>query len=200
MNNMRARREVGLLAAIALLCFGSFSWGVCRHFRRAGRTPPGMQVISAVSLAGLAVFLVELFRTKRRPAVPLAAATMLGALGLFWWAVAVSGRRRLAVAFAAGAPGAVLRSGPWQLVRHPFYSSYLMFWSATVLAVGGPAWIAALLLGVCYLVASRREERGFAGTPDAGAYAAYRRATPMFVPWHLLLRPRRLARACDRTD
>lgn len=200
MRGRRAAREAGLLAAVALLCFGSFSWGVCRHFRRAGPTPPGMQAISAASLAGLAVFLAELGQARRRPTVTLPAAAMLGALGLFWWAVAISGQHRLAVAFAPGRPGAVLRTGPWRLVRHPFYAAYMMFWAATALAVGGPAWIASALLALFYLVASRREERGFAGTPMEAAYAAYRRATPMFVPWRLLVRPRPTSQPCNSRD
>lgn len=183
----RSSRPFIAIAAVA--CFTSFSWGVLRHFERSGPVPRGMLVISGVSLGGFTLFLVELARAKRRPrVVPLA--LMGGSLAGFWWSVTSSAGARLAVAFDDAEPGPLLRTGPWRFVRHPFYTSYLMFWLATALAVARPMmWINALSLGLLYIVAAYQEERQLKSSSASAEYTDYSRRTPMFVPRFRLRRP-----------
>jgi protein-S-isoprenylcysteine O-methyltransferase Ste14 len=76
-----------------------------------------------------------------------------------------------------------MRRGPYGLVRHPFYCSYLLAWVAGVFA-SRQWWLAitpAIMLAI-YWRAARWEENKFSNTPLAGQYAAYRAAVGMLMP------------------
>ncbi len=176
-----------LLALLSTSCFASFAWGVGRHFARSSGMPVGMRAVSALSLAGFVDFAAALARRREPARRVLPASMMLSSLLLFWWAVRTSGRSRLALAFDGAAPTELLATGPWRHVRHPFYLSYLVFWTATAIAIGrARAWLPVLTFGALYTAAARAEERRFAASVLDRDYAAYRSATPMFVPVRIL--------------
>jgi protein-S-isoprenylcysteine O-methyltransferase Ste14 len=169
-------------AAVGLVCFGAFSWGLKAHFRQTGAMPPGMQITSALSLAGFIWFLVHLTGGVT-PAWPVTLALFAGSLAIFFWAVRTTRHTPPTVAFDTDQPSFLLHQGPYRFVRHPFYLAYLLFWTGT--AAISPhlyAWAAPVVMGTLYFYAATREERKFAMSELSTAYAAYRAQTGMFLP------------------
>lgn len=79
-------------------------------------------------------------------------------------------------------PKALITTGPFALVRHPFDASYSLAWLAAPVATHGP------LISVCgvfavaiYVLAARREERQLEAQ-FGDAYRAYRNRTGMMMP------------------
>jgi len=174
------------LAAVAAV----FLVGVRRVFRRA---PEGHGY--RASLASGTVLVVEGVAIAAAP-VPAAraaaaVAVLAAAVALFAWAARVNRARPLGLAFASSVPDHVQTRGPYALVRHPFYASYLLAFAGGWLAAATP-WLApAFALGLwTYWRAAGREERALLASPVGSVYRAYVQRTGMFVP-----RPLALARA-----
>jgi protein-S-isoprenylcysteine O-methyltransferase Ste14 len=107
----------------------------------------------------------------------------LAAFAVWAWAIAASRRARLTLAFSRDLPEALLDHGPYRYVRHPFYTSYTLYWLAGILATL-TWWVvlpSILAIGL-YVLAARKEERKFAASGLADAYSAYRARTGMFFP------------------
>lgn len=164
-------------------CFIGFSWGTLRHFRSTGPVRPGMRLIEAVSLVVMALF-TWLVLTRPLPDVwPAAPVLCLGSLALFIWTVRTTRDAGFALAFSGAQPPAVLTRGPFRHVRHPFYTSYLIFWFATCVAtMSSLCWIGFITILVCYIVAARGEERTMSRSRLAAEYAHYAARTGMFLP------------------
>lgn len=108
---------------------------------------------------------------------------MLVALGLFWWAVLATRKARPYAAFVADQPRFLCEAGPYRIVRHPFYMSYVLCWIGTSLATAGlRSWVMPAAMGVIYLGLALQEERKFCGSDLADAYSRYRSNTGMFLP------------------
>jgi protein-S-isoprenylcysteine O-methyltransferase Ste14 len=89
----------------------------------------------------------------------------------FWWTVRTNSSRPLSAIFSDDAPVHLVTSGPYRIVRHPFYCSYLLTWLAGVVATGGP-WLVLtflIMLGI-YVRAAQAEERKFSSTLFAQAF------------------------------
>ncbi len=163
-------------------CFLSFSWAVRFHFDKAGRLPRGMQVVSAVSFLAFTWFLYGL---GSRPGgfrlAPFALCVL--SLLLFWWCIRHTRRKRFPLAFSPDAPALLDTQGPYQVVRHPFYLAYLLFWVATALAVPGLLpWAVPAVMAALYTAAAAKEEAEFADSILASEYQRYRMRTGMFTP------------------
>ncbi len=171
----------------ATLCFAVFSWGVKGHFRSTGAMPLGMKLTSALSLALFAAFLWHL---RQGPALywPVAIVLFTMSLAVFAAAIVASRRTPPTLAFDTDSPSFLLRHGPYRYVRHPFYLAYVLFWFGTAIAVHALAgWLAPVLMTGLYIEAATREERKFANSELADAYAAYRAKAGMFWPRPLAL-------------
>ncbi len=178
---MSADLRLAAFAALAATAL-TFLVGVRRAFRRP---PPGHRY--RATLASGTGFVAEgiaiLAGPVALPRAVAAGAVLAVAVALFAWAARVTHAAKLGLAFG-GAPAEHLQtSGPYALVRHPFYASYLLAFAGGWLAAGTP-WLApAFALGAgTYWSAARREERGFLGSPLAAEYAAYARRVGMLVP------------------
>ena len=175
--------EKWMVALLSLGCFASFAWAVKGHFRSRHRVPVGMRVISVASLAAMAWYLGRLIRGDLVAYWPAALALIGAAAILFWWAVRTTRTQRLTLAFDDDSPQFLQQRGPYRWIRHPFYASYIVFWSATSLATPGMApWIIPVGFGVTYAVAARREEQKFRASSLASDYELYRSNTGMLLP------------------
>ncbi len=177
-------------------CFLAFSWGTLRHFRSVGPMPLGMRLIGAVSLVTMTAFAWSVLAMPLSRIWPAAPVLSIGSLALFVWTVHTTRGAGLALAFAGGQPSGLMVSGPFCYVRHPFYTSYLIFWLATCVATNsGVCWTGLLTLLVCYVTAARAEERLISRGRFAAEYAGYVAGTGMFLP-----RPKATAAAGVRSE
>jgi protein-S-isoprenylcysteine O-methyltransferase Ste14 len=153
------------------------------HFK-SSRMPAGATLVTLSALTTLAVYLLLLWRGDPPLAGLAVGLVLIGfALWLFFRAIAASRDKRLKLVFDVENPVSLVTTGPYRYVRHPFYTSYLIFWTGLAVA-SWSAWsvpILAVMLAL-YIVAARGEEQKFARSEMAADYAAYRARTGMFVP------------------
>jgi protein-S-isoprenylcysteine O-methyltransferase Ste14 len=172
-----------LLLLSGLAGSGLFAWGVRGHFV-GDKTPGAMQVVVALSFVGIAVFLFDLWETSVTDWRAAAGFCLhLLAIALFAWAVLATRRNRPAMAFAGDRPEHVFRSGPYSYIRHPFYTSYLLFWLGCAIATSSPIlFLVFLSLAVIYTIAALGEERNFSRSAISDEYEAFRKRTGFFWP------------------
>lgn len=173
----------GVVTLVGLVVVAGYTWSLRGHFV-AETMPQGARVISAaVTLTTVLFVALTWFALQPVWAQVLGVALQLAGAALFVAAVKASRQARLRFAFTPEKPEGLVESGPYRYVRHPFYVSYIIFWSGWALAT----WSVLSLISVCilvalYVIAARREEDSFAHTPLAADYAAYRNKAGFFWP------------------
>jgi protein-S-isoprenylcysteine O-methyltransferase Ste14 len=173
----------GLLLLAGVICFAAFSWGVKSHFRQTERIPFGTYLISVLTVIGFLWFAWRIIADGLAFTWVLALALFVLSIALFAWTVSATRKTPPTMAFDTDEPSFLLNHGPYQYVRHPFYASYLLYWTGTALASPGLLpWAAPLVMLLVYWNAARREERKFAGSSLAAAYQGYRAKAGMFIP------------------
>jgi protein-S-isoprenylcysteine O-methyltransferase Ste14 len=169
------------LTGIATL--GQYAWSMRNHFH-SQQMPSGAKIISTVVTASGLFFLVLIWLTDQ-PIAALAAgfALQLASLALFWAAIRASRAARLRFAFDEENPDSLVVTGPYRYVRHPFYTSYILFWAGWGLATWS-IWAIVPVAGivVIYVIAARDEEAKFSRTAMGPRYEEYRRNTGLFWP------------------
>lgn len=77
----------------------------------------------------------------------------------------------------------LMTTGPYGLVRHPFYVSYLFVWVGAVLATYLPLQLITLVyLGAFYYKSALTEERTLIRSSYSEEYGKYRNEVGMFFP------------------
>jgi protein-S-isoprenylcysteine O-methyltransferase Ste14 len=110
-------------------------------------------------------------------------ALVLAGLAFAWWARLTLGS--LWSGTVTRKEGHVLmRTGPYRFVRHPIYTGLILALAAIAVQIG----MAASLIGVVVLtfgfwLKARLEERFLIAAVGEAAYADFRRATPMLIPF-----------------
>jgi protein-S-isoprenylcysteine O-methyltransferase Ste14 len=155
-----------------------------------------------ISACGSVFAVVHLAAILLTPAItPLRAVCgallYLSALALFWWAISANASRPLSAAFSPDPPAHLMDEGPYRFIRHPFYCSYLLTWTAGVVATA-QLWLLPTLavMLVIYVRAATIEEQKFTDSPLAETYENYRTRTGRFLPnpLKLLFSNRQVAR------
>lgn len=135
----------------------------------------------------MAVAWVGLFGGLRlEPATAGALLLSLAAVALYEAARRTAGRQRLHIGLSGRAPDAVLEAGPYRVLRHPFYLSYMLAFAAVALALRSRLGSGVLLANVALFTGmALHDERSLAHSPLAAAYAAYRRRVgiALLLPW-----------------
>ena len=180
---------IGVIAA-----YISGVWGIYRHFLVKDRVEPAMKLTSALSLAALSWFLFERWHhgallSSVAPGNDSAALVLLaGFMLLFWWTVAVTRDQRLTLAFSRDQPQFICTTGPYRWLRHPFYTSYIVFWVAVAIGAGvWGFWLVPIAMLMIYWRAIRLEEAKFAASPLSSQYENYK---PYTVKVLAAFRPR----------
>lgn len=171
---------VSVLSVLVVLQYGR---SLRTHFK-SPKMPTGTVVISVVVTATAAVFLTLIWiETQPIFAQLIGLAVECFGLWLFWMAIRASREARLKMAFDVANPHGLVMTGPYRYLRHPFYTSYLVFWIGWAIATWS-AWslIPLLAITVIYVIAALGEERKFSRTEMAEAYEEYRRQTGFFWP------------------
>ncbi|WP_245519494.1 MULTISPECIES: isoprenylcysteine carboxylmethyltransferase family protein [unclassified Mesorhizobium] len=172
-----------LVSICSIATIGQYVWSMRAHFQLQGMSP-GAMAISAVVIATALFFLAILWiQSQPVPAKLAGLAVELASSVLFWWAIVTSRRARLHFAFAPDNPHSLLTDGPYRYIRHPFYSSYIIFWIGWGIATWS-IWAVVPVAGitVLYVVAALGEEKKFSRTLLAGDYQAYRGRAGLFWP------------------
>ena len=172
-----------LVLAVGLAIAAAIALAVRYHFQ-SGARPARFRILLLFSTINVFAFARALWLTKP-PAERLWAALVLfiAAAALFAWTIAASRRARLKLIYETDEPQAVLKDGPYRFIRHPFYASYIVFWTGCALATLDPVNIAfAATIVPVLAMAALAEEAQFARSPEAAAYAAYRREAGLFWP------------------
>lgn len=168
------------------------SWGIVAQHMLATRShfvsekmAPGAMLLAVLVIASTLIFSALLFITGPRPLAASIAGVVieLASFALFRAAITASREARLAFAFDPVMPHGLVDRGPYRFIRHPFYTSYLLFWIGWAIAIWSP-WVLPFLIGLVafYVGAARGEERKFAATALGPDYQRYRQSTGFFWP------------------
>jgi protein-S-isoprenylcysteine O-methyltransferase Ste14 len=172
---------------LSLAILQSFNWAIRRHFK-SERIPTGMKLIMAASTITLLAYLALLWIGASPVSAQLAGMALeVCGFGLFAASVAATRQLRFKLAFDEETPDHLMMSGPYRYVRHPFYTSYLIFWSGFALITF--SWLSLpllLMMAAIYYTAAAGEDRKLACSALADQHAVYREKTGMF--WPKLLR------------
>ena len=121
------------------------------------------------------------------------AALALAALSvtLYEWARRTVGAQRLYIGLTDRTPDALVETGPYRLLRHPFYLSYLLAFAAVALALRSRLGTGVLLANAAlFLAMALHDERTLARSPLGRDYEAYRRRVGALwlLPWRARVR------------
>jgi len=179
-----------ILIVLWFIAYASFAWGVLRFFTRTVRVGWHTGLVAPLGLASGLWHLTAVITTRATAWDQAAGACCVaGATLLFWSAVSACGALRPTAIFETDSPAHLLCSGPYRYIRHPFYASYTLFWiGGTVAAQSLVSLAFAAAMFSLYLSAIRSEERKFADSSLADAYADYARVTGRLLPTQLLRR------------
>ena len=123
-----------------------------------------------------------LWRTPARAAWALVGLTFAG-FAFCWWARLHLGPLWSGVA-GRTADHRVVDTGPYRLVRHPIYSGILAALLAMAFEKGTAAGLVGMALAIAGMVFKcRLEERFLRAELGVETYDAYRRRTPMLIPF-----------------
>ncbi|MDM0078795.1 methyltransferase [Variovorax sp. J2P1-59] len=105
------------------------------------------------------------------------------ALLMFWWTYLTNRSTPFDFAFSGRSPMGLTRAGPYNAIRHPFYSSYIAGWLAGAIAAPNLATLTVfLLMTSVYVTAAFREEAAFRRSELCDDYAEFAAETGLFWP------------------
>lgn len=109
-----------------------------------------------------------------------AVAAYLLSLSTFWWVILSNDQ--LNFAFEKNV-GKLITSGPFSIVRHPLYFSYIVTWSTgTLLFHSSLLLITLAFLVYFYVIAAFQEEGSIIKSMRGNEYTKYRKNVGMFFP------------------
>jgi protein-S-isoprenylcysteine O-methyltransferase Ste14 len=154
-----------LTALLCLACFISFGWGIKGFFVKPTKKSLPMYFVSELgtlfALLHLALF-ITVPEAGSVTTLILGCVLYLSSLLLFWSSIYTNRQHPLTFAYSTDQPAHLVQSGPYRLVRHPFYTAYILCWFGTPLALQIP-WLAisSLIMTLVYRGSAIQEEVKF---------------------------------------
>jgi protein-S-isoprenylcysteine O-methyltransferase Ste14 len=126
-----------VVTLVGFAVVAAYAWSLRAHFSSPAM-PDGAKVITVLVIATAVAFTLLIW-LGQQPVwlMLLGLALQLASAALFWRTVAASRTARLRFAFDPEGPRGLVTEGPYGYVRHPFYTSYLMFWTGWAIARTG---------------------------------------------------------------
>ena len=175
-----------MLAGAGAAAVAFFAVGLTGYFERTPR-PSWVRTLHYLSMMLVVLQLagVTLLTPRSDGFVALGIAMYTASILLFLAAIESGKRTRLQRSFVDHPlPDRLITDGPFQWVRHPFGTGYLLGALAGPVAIADwPMLIIALALVSLTISAAVREERVWLSSARADEYRAYRRRTGMFIPF-----------------
>lgn len=161
----------------------SLIWGRLRFFKMTSGTARLSALLYDATVATQVVTTLILMLTESGKSLPLVAASICLyslSLVLFWWSVFTA--KKLDFAFS-NEVGSIVTTGPFRIVRHPFYASYILAWlSSTLLFNSLILWITLTYLIAFYFLSARKEEGVILKSVYSKEYRKYIQNVGMFLP------------------
>jgi len=161
----------------------SLVWARLRFFKMTSGTPRLSALLYDATVAGQIVTTLILMITTSGNSLPLVAASIfLYALSLvvFWWSIFTA--KKLDFAFS-NKVGSIVTTGPFRIVRHPFYTSYILAWlGSTFLFNSLILWVILIYLIAFYFLSARKEEGVILKSVYSEEYRKYIQNVGMFLP------------------
>ncbi|MEO0329091.1 MAG: isoprenylcysteine carboxylmethyltransferase family protein [Pseudomonadota bacterium] len=171
------------VCVVGWLIIACHTWSLKYHFDMPV-TPPGVRLISSLVIFSAVVLSILTFY-KEQPVLPqlVGLAALFFSLWMFWRTIAESSNAKLLAAFDEKLPHGLLNTGPYSVVRHPFYTSYLIQWIGWAIA-SWSVWgiVPVVFMVTTYYVAAKGEEAKFLRTDMANQYRNYMSKTGRFFP------------------
>jgi len=174
-----------MLVALSVICWTSFAMAIMWHFVRPAEASWLMRSVASL---GTLFGLLQVAAIIGTPAISvtfwIVAVLLYGsALSLFWWTLVTTHGHGFFLAFSPFPPTILLAEGPYRWVRHPFYTSYVLYWMAGVSATAS-WWISfsVLVMGALYWRAAVQEETEFLQGNQSKAYRKYMVSVGRFFP------------------
>ena len=136
-------------------------------------------VIVTIQIGSTVYYLI--FGNPRPIGVQLLAITsyLLASL-LFYWSITTA--KELDFAFSDRV-GSLITNGPFKIVRHPFYTSYMVIWATnTIMFNSLLLWLSLLALIFFYYKSALKEENLILNSVHADEYNELRKNVGMFLP------------------
>jgi protein-S-isoprenylcysteine O-methyltransferase Ste14 len=181
---------------ISLACafYLGAAWAMGRYFDRSRAQHLGILI---VSICGAAFGMVDIGcavvqGTSTRPWLLTGCVGYMCSLILFWWAIVTANNKGLNWAFSNTQPLVLLDTGPFALVRHPFYWAYSVAWISGFLGtLRVITAVPVVVMTLLYYKAGASEEKLFAQSDLRDDYRKYRATTGVILPRISALRRQR---------
>lgn len=176
-----------LFLVLFAACFISFWHSRLKVFRRGEKMLDRSNLflrILCVLVWNLSFWLIVSGEFSRDPWISIVAALLCLLSFIFYWFSVRSLRGiQLTAVFSLDRPRDHQKQGAYALVRHPFYTSYLLSYLAVLLFFQNDflRMLAFLLIGF-YIYAALAEEKKFFNSSLRNEYSNYRKQTGMFFP------------------
>lgn len=170
-----------LLFVITTAAFGV---GMARFFRMPAGPQTRTRLVGAAAAGAALCQAWTLCHAAPSPwQIVIATALYLLALVLFAWASRACQPGTLGVILANAPSAFVVRRGPYARLRHPFYTAYVLFWTAgCVASAHWAAGVAAAVMTTVYVRAAWAEEASLRASAVGADYNAYAARTGFMWP------------------
>jgi protein-S-isoprenylcysteine O-methyltransferase Ste14 len=171
------------LLAIAYILFGCSN---TFYFSRDERAFPRLMLLTAGCAAFIMLqhlYLAIAFIETHVAYGVLGGTLIASGIILHIWCLWVARNARLGIAFSSGRAVELLMKGPYSIVRHPIYCSYLFVWIGGAISACSP-WAAVGIppILLLYLSAIRHEERALLTSNLGNEYSRYMTSVGMLWP------------------
>jgi protein-S-isoprenylcysteine O-methyltransferase Ste14 len=173
---------------LELITYGSFIWVAMFYFKKTSDTrQKEYRIVKYVGLVSILLLIMAGYRSHEDWASSTAILAMVlfsSSLGLLWSAVITHIKKPLYFAFTDQPPDRLSVIGPYAIVRHPVYSSYLIGWLAGVCISGSIVYILIpIIMGMIYLQAIHLEESQYRSSNWSKDYEHYQSKVKKLIPF-----------------